>query len=356
MFNMNIAKVNNFDLIRLLAAFQVVFVHAVSHFEITNPLINQIAFYFRFFPGVKIFFFISGFLILWSLQRNSSSLLNFYKNRALRIFPGLWVCVFITLILMLIQNKTLISLVNIKTVLIYLVSQLTIFQFYTPDLLRYWGVGTPNGSLWTITVELQFYLVIPFFYYLFTRYKKIKILVPVLIIFTFGLNLFTFYLTPVSLIAKLYTVSVFPYLFYFLLGMLLFLYWNSVKNLFESKFYIWLFSMIIFIVYVVNFNENNFNEYYMHNVSGFISTILLLGLIFSSAFTNNSISRKLLKGNDISFGLYIYHMVILNLFYHNGSRDNLLDLLLMHIITFIVAYFSWILIEKNVLKLKRFVK
>ena len=38
--------------------------------------------------------------------------------------------------------------------------QITIFQYYTPNLLRNFGVGTPNGSLWTIPVELEFYILL----------------------------------------------------------------------------------------------------------------------------------------------------------------------------------------------------
>lgn len=330
--------------------------HAVSHFEISNPIITQFSFYLRFFPGVKIFFFISGFLILWSLHRNSSNIYAFYKNRALRIFPGLWVCVFITFLILVFQNHSLLSIGNIKTILIWLFCQFSFFQFYTPDLLRFWGVGTPNGSLWTITVELQFYLVIPLFYYLLKTSKNLKVFIPIFLITTFVLNMFNFYLNPESIFTKLYTVSVLPYLFFFLLGMLLFVYWDLFRKLIEGKFIFWLISIIIFIIYTVNFDNSNFNEYYIHNISGFVSTILLLGLIFSTAYTNTTLSTKLLKGNDISYGVYIYHMVILNLFYHYGSRNNLLDLLLMLIITLAVAYFSWIFIEKRALKLKRFIK
>ena len=34
-----------------------------------------------------------------------------------------------------------------------------LFQFWTPEALRGFGCGTPNGSLWTISVIVQFYIV-----------------------------------------------------------------------------------------------------------------------------------------------------------------------------------------------------
>lgn len=36
---------------------------------------------------------------------------------------------------------------------------MTAFQFYTGGWLRGYGVGVPNGALWTITVDIQFYIV-----------------------------------------------------------------------------------------------------------------------------------------------------------------------------------------------------
>ena len=55
-------RLNNFDLLRLLAALQVVFGHAV---ELTDLSMEQSSL-FQFIhaiPGVPLFFFISGFLI-----------------------------------------------------------------------------------------------------------------------------------------------------------------------------------------------------------------------------------------------------------------------------------------------------
>lgn len=35
-------------------------------------------------------------------------------------------------------------------------------QFYNPDWLRGFGTGVLNGSLWSIPVELQYYVLLPF--------------------------------------------------------------------------------------------------------------------------------------------------------------------------------------------------
>ncbi|MFX5710172.1 acyltransferase family protein, partial [Acinetobacter baumannii] len=37
---------------------------------------------------------------------------------------------------------------------------------------RTWGVGAPNGSLWTIAVEIQFYILVPLLVYLIKKWKN----------------------------------------------------------------------------------------------------------------------------------------------------------------------------------------
>ena len=59
-------KVNNFDLLRILAALQVVLAHTRVHLDIQRlPLWSLV----EAFPGVPIFFAISGFLISASFER-----------------------------------------------------------------------------------------------------------------------------------------------------------------------------------------------------------------------------------------------------------------------------------------------
>ena len=64
---MQIDRNNNFDLIRLLAALQVLFWHGAVHLGIMPRfgIFKEILFQL---PGVPIFFTISGFLISYSLK------------------------------------------------------------------------------------------------------------------------------------------------------------------------------------------------------------------------------------------------------------------------------------------------
>src|SRR5438270_5456647 len=139
---------NNFDLVRLFGALQVAFVHATQHLH-AAPL-TPFAAFLGYFPGVPVFFAVSGFLVSLSLER-ATTLKQYAVNRVLRIFPALWVCFLVSLVILLVSG---ISLPALGDFVIWTATQLTVFQFYNPDWLRCFGVGALNGSLLTIPVGL----------------------------------------------------------------------------------------------------------------------------------------------------------------------------------------------------------
>jgi len=50
---------------------------------------------------------------------------------------------------------------NVVEFVFWVVGQISFVQFDNPELMREFGTGVANGSLWTISVELQFYLMVP---------------------------------------------------------------------------------------------------------------------------------------------------------------------------------------------------
>lgn len=93
-------RVNNFDLLRLLAALQVAVVHSIGILKPTGYFASLLGVCLDRFPGVPIFFVISGVLISKSYER-SDSLRDYLRNRCLRIFPGLWVCLVVSVAVIL---------------------------------------------------------------------------------------------------------------------------------------------------------------------------------------------------------------------------------------------------------------
>ena len=343
--------VNNFDLIRLFAAIQVLILHVFVHFNLygINPVLD---FFFdnilSYFPGVPIFFFISGFLIFWSFDRNFKDVKKFYLNRILRIYPALWVCFLFTLFVLFSYSQVnLNSFLNLKF-LVWIGAQLTFFQFWTPDILKNFGLGNPNGVLGTISVELQFYLIIPLIYKMI---KKSKIYLLLIIFTSLLINYFAkTSFNHESFMYKIASVCIFSYLFYFCLGIAAFIYFHKFKFYLENYFST---ILAVYVGFFVIFSHilRAYSPSYWPNIVETIAYLLLCCVTVSFAFNFSGLSQKILRNVDLSYGIYIYHGVLLNIFIVNRLFSYAYLILFMSI-SVLLACFSWFFVEKYFISLK----
>ena len=225
---------NNFNLLRVFAAIQVFFVHSWAHlYDHSGSYISISPLYFL--PAVPIFFLVSGYLIPMSYEA-SSSLAAYFKNRALRILPALYVCFLISLLVAIYFGA--LNSTGIRDILIWSLAQLTFLQFYNPDFLRNFGVGVLNGSLWTISVELCFCLVLPFIVLMIRKSSRITFIVlfslSILFLAYFYYFIVPFHYSDLTVVNKLFYVSILPYLFYFTFGILVFWFTINGTGLFLS--------------------------------------------------------------------------------------------------------------------------
>lgn len=361
---MTFPRQNNFDLIRLLAALQVLVYHLLNHFDVLEKyslvpiILNQ-------FPGVPIFFFISGFLITASYNKPNSTLKTFFKNRILRIYPALWVCLLFTIILLAFFGE--IELKNPKFYL-WILAQMTFFQNYSPDIFDSWGVENPNGSLWSIVVELQFYMILPLICLFLNRLGSLKrinwaIAFIFLIFYLFNHTVHAVSIDPTSpfyilnkpkplFILKFLGTTVIWNLYYFMIGIFMYYNFNSIKQYFVNKFFIWAAVYLIYITLLIT-NFHDFTSPDADNIYAFIELFLLAAFTFSFAFSYTSLSEKLLKHNDISYGIYIYHMPVINTILALNIKGTILKLLISSIIVINLAIISWLFIEKRAISLKK---
>lgn len=342
-----INRQNNFDLIRLFAAFQVVILHMNGHLKIVSPgsWWQGVLECIRPFPGVPIFFAISGFLIFASYDRNHS-LKKYFKNRFLRIYPLIFVATIFTTILLIIFSTGRLSL---KALSIWLLGQITLFQYYTPDALRYFGVGSPNGALWTIPVELEFYMLVPILYFLNKKIGNIALLLLAAISF----SLYT--IVPQSSLSiafkKLFEVSIFYYLLHFMVGVLLYLHFDKIKKYLKNKGLLWLAIYIVFFIFFDRY-LGLYHDLYSPNLIGVIADIILAITILSLAYTQPGFSHKILNDNDYSYGVYVIHMIVANVMIELSLTNNFLYLIIAIGVVFIMAFLSWRYVEKPALALK----
>jgi len=351
--NIDQFRINNFDLLRLIAALQVVFGHSI---ELTDLSLEG-NYFFQFIhaiPGVPLFFFISGFLISKSYEVNPN-IKNYAINRGLRIFPGLWFCFIISIMLVYLSGYNFPNF-SLREFSYWSIGQLSFIHFYHPEFMNDFGIGVLNGSLWTIGIELQFYIITPFIYHFFLgNEKKTNRNLFILIIIFLFIN-FWFYHFRADykelLWYKLLGVTFTPYFYMFLVGVFFqknFCYFYKYLN---NK------GIMLFFLYI----GYAFILYCLLNVKlgngiGPWLFFPLACLVFSLAYSSVNCSKKLLRHQDISYGIYIYHMSIVNtaiyLFSDWRFSNEIYTVTIIMISTILFATFSWFFIEKTSLAVKK---
>ncbi|MFT3991629.1 MAG: acyltransferase [Luteolibacter sp.] len=349
---------NNFDLIRLLAAAQVVLSHAIGHTGLRAQLPawqQRIFDLLVWLPGVPIFFVISGFLIARSYERNSDNLKGYFKNRALRIFPALWVCLAVTLVLLASFGYLPLPFLTSGTFIGWLAGQVSFVQFFNPEQFRTFGIGVANGALWTITVELQFYLFLPVFYAILRRSIG-----KAFVVLLFAVSYIAFCVMNVKLngpggftgapIAfKLLHNTLLPHLWMFMIGIGIHRYFSKLRPFLEGKCFI---HLLVYLG-VATTIQLWLREFSISFYAALLPARVLLGLLtISAAYTAKSLSATLLRGTDCSYGIYIYHSLAINLFVQMHWLQSLAAVPLIFLVTIILALMSWHGIEKPALSRK----
>lgn len=334
---------NNFNLIRLFAALQVAIVHSAGYLSIDSKYLN----FLDLLPGVQIFFFISGFLIIKSFKKiKNNKFKNFFYNRILRIYPGLYFCFILTFISIIFSQYLKNIDINYYQLFLWLITQLSFFQFYNPDFLRGYGVGVANGSLWTISVEIQFYLLTFFIYLILNKYKKLLIIIfGGLIFLNIGNAVFN---EKITFFLKLFNVSFLPWLYMFLWGC----YLEGNEKL-QKKIKSYNIFLIIFIFIVINYLSSQLDIFRgKTNALNPIEFFFLSLIIFKIAYIKK-IPGEFINRNDISYGVYLYHMPIVNFLIYKNITQSYLSLTISIILTLLFAVISWKLIENPFLSLKK---
>jgi peptidoglycan/LPS O-acetylase OafA/YrhL len=140
------------DLLRFLAALAVMLLHygirgfglndhvSPLHFPVLGPLVRYN------YLGVNLFFIISGFVILMSVQ--GRDLRGFAISRATRLYPAFWFCCTLTFLVILAFARD-----EIHTSLPRYVLNLTMLN-------ELFGIGGIDGPYWTLLVEIKFYCMV----------------------------------------------------------------------------------------------------------------------------------------------------------------------------------------------------
>jgi len=337
------AAENSFNAVRLLAALQVAYVHAIAWLKITPPWGYD---WIIQFPGVPIFFAVSGYLVFDSLLR-LQSIKKFAAHRATRIYPALAINILIIEVALYASGQIEFtrSLSAIWAFFFFLSYVLTASY----ELASQWvgsGGGKlsfdgffqmyPSGVLWTLTVELTFYAIVPVVGLLKDRIGQTVLIV----VASLASLAFQQYLGPEP--KSLVTISSIPYLWIFGIGMLVRL-WPPQQ---------WVLRIcipLLALAYIAIFYSHSLPWFEWKNYLSFGAIVQTVILALLAIFIGRSplLKSRWLAKNDASYGLYLYHMLIVTALMNvpQEYRSQWL-LFVVLILSVAIGFVSWRFIER----------
>ena len=334
-------EANNFGLIRLGLAMAVLVSHAF-YFKTGTPKAEPLTAWTGHSlgeHGVQVFFFLSGLLVAQSLA-HSRGLADFGLARALRIFPGLLVCVLLTAFVLgpLFTTLDISAYLSDPGVFSYIARTLSLSTGLAPlpgvfETLP--AAGTVNMSVWTLKYEVLCYILLAMAGLaglLNPRWRTVA--ATVLAIFI----ALVFIEPPKS--AEGYTASdnVRYFSLFFASGVLAYL----LRNVLVLDWRIWaLLGGAFYGALGTNFGE--------------LGTALFLGYgALMLAALPARMSRRFANRYDLSYGVYIYASPV-----QQAVVELLPDwtvggqILAATPIVMALAFLSWVIIERPALTLRR---
>ncbi|MFN0038632.1 MAG: acyltransferase family protein [Burkholderiales bacterium] len=327
---------NNFDLLRLILASMVFLVHAyvLSGEKDLAFLLGYVSADF----AIKGFFVVSGYLIFRSFE-SSRSLRDYFDKRLRRIYPA-FACVIVLCALAGGFVSALPWQEYLSPALVrYLAANLVFMNFLAQELPGVF-VGNPlqavNGALWTIKVEVAFYVSVPVIVWSYRRFGVVRVAT--------ALYLFSVaYLVGLQTLAEhtgkgYWTVlsrQLPGQLSYFIVGGL-FHYHEAALRRWMSKF------ALLSMAYL--FIGNAWLDPLLTPIClGFVVMYFATGLPSLGNFG---------RLGDISYGVYIIHFPVLQLMVWKGlfARNATSALILSAILVGVLAVASWHLVEKRWLR------
>jgi peptidoglycan/LPS O-acetylase OafA/YrhL len=346
---------NNFDLIRLIAASEVALRHSIVHIA-PECFPGWLQTVLALIPGVPIFYFLSGYLISRAWERSASPK-DYFRNRSLRLFPALWICTALSLIAVFASGyMSTINWSPLKLSL-WVICQGTVFQFWNPDFFRGFGVGVVNGSLGTVSIEIQFYCVIAVLHTIFRRLSpnQFTVVLGALTVGASGINVMSPQIAHEltawwgsDVAGKLFQLSFLPWIFMFLLGAVAqrtsrFLVPNLLNHAWQTV--VLYVAALLVDFYCWGLPLGNNIPFYLVPIMG--AATLVCG------YSWPNFAGQVLHRNDISYGLYIYHMPVANVFLYSGVLSGIAAVITSLAVSITLAMMSWKLIEKPFLRRKR---
>lgn len=310
-------KTNNLTILRLILATMVVF----GHFKVLPALSSSKGIYSYADFAVDAFFVISGYLVYASFDK-LPKVKGFYIKRLFRVYP-------LYVIMVLLQALAMVYLLganaNFTEVIKYIGSNLIFANFLHTDiggLLSGLNNHAINPSLWTLKIEVAFYLIVPIIWW-FTKRFGTKILLLIFIAST------AFSITMLHLGFESLAKQLPAQLRFFVIGIACYHYYDRLKIAVIPAFIV---AIMLFITCSYRYDFPAMHPVY---------PIFVGALVFICSFKLPKVNLKY----DISFGVYLIHAPLIQLAQLTGIfEDNISFLFELLFVVYVLAF----IVEKTI--------
>jgi len=308
------------------------------------------------FLGVDIFFVISGFLMAVLYNPNEKG--KFFYRRVKRLLPTYYVTVLLTLLF-----AVFITIPNEYNQ----VAKQSVYALVFSSNIGFWMQNSyfskadfnPLLHLWSLGVEMQFYLIVPMLYWIFGR---MRIMFPLVLL--------------VSLAACFVIVGISPKtsffmmplrLWEFLIGYGIAVYVTDRGNVKYGHMRFYGMMALILLIAIPTFNVDGEALGFMHGHPGLFALLVSLatgGVLawgLPDAVEHSRVGRALEVLGKYSYSIYLVHFPVIVLFlYHPFSgtvlkADSLYTTLLMGSVIAILSYMMYRMVENPARHSKRVV-
>ena len=307
--------------------------------------------------AVYIFFVISGYRSAISFRNQGSNFQKYLVRRFFRIAPLYWFWITVTCLSGLTANYWLNefgSQVNTYNI---------IMHFLFISFLDYRVTNTLIGVEWMIPIQAFYYLLIPILMKFCNYY--INTIVNVIYLFIY---LFIYYILCQKIITQTLGLNhlafewgIFPYLTSFLMGTTAFKIRNEnvYKNLIISNTVL-AFSIILCILLITfpSMAALFYNNFFVVSIMTFL--LIIFGNDKSYLYRVLFVNPIMLTLGTLSYGIYLSHLPLMQFIlniektYFNGKSDMLIIFILVLSLSVLIAYITYILIEKPATKIENF--
>lgn len=327
-------RANRYDLLRLIFAFGVIVSHALQ--LPGKGIAPEIAPFFLELSEISVrgFFVISGALVYASLGR-SETLGDYAMKRTRRLYPAYTLIILIPVCLSLgLIPETRANIIGVGK---YLAANLIFLNFLAPDipgLFQNNRFSEVNGALWTIKIEVMFYMALPILAWILKKVGPARLVVLILIYIAAEVWRQGIFLIGVEQKSNLYiqlSRQLPGQMSFFVAGMLA---WDH-RSVLREKY--WIAGLVGLIGLGLSYLP--FMEW---------ALAASLALLITAIATAPGPKLNVVKYGDFSYGSYIWHFPVIQSVIVLGffQMSLFIGVAISFAVTILLAVLTWHFVEK----------